>query len=428
MVTREYVLKLQFDRDQVSPDKLREDTFKVLASRLGSARIEVGTAKNGHPLLSITGPLSDINACHIEVTRVYFEKLKWHHFHLVDEAGDELRGTAYPILAAVEQEFRAFINQCLVETEGFSWWTALGEVELGRLASRDSLVHGSAHPLELLTFEELIDIVTKEVLVWSEEGPLSSRELIELIASAATLDDLKSTLSRRVQKFSFWNNVFARYFDDIKRWSEAEKELKAVIDLRNKVMHHRPIHLGDLEALQKRQSKLVTLITSAKSQLTEQEKVDIQTATKSLRQTYSALVREAVAESPEDALWRDIYGLTTAEGLKGLVKRIDAAADAGNITLKQALRLDVDVFSRMQEITKDSPSDAKQHILNGLLPKCLMDAPEADLELQLLRESLASWLDQYPESSKLMLRSEVLSALHLALGSANPRAACYTVS
>ena len=428
IMDQQFVLRIQFDREQVDCDKVEEETRKILSARLSSVRLEVGTAKNGHPLLAVLGPLEEVDACHIEISRILIDKLQWRHFRLIDDAGDELRKRAYPMLAEIEQDFRAFINQCLIETQGFSWWTSLGDVEFGKLEGKEGGSRAAQHPLELTTFDELINIVLREVSVWPEDRPLQQQDLLQLLSESATLDELRSNLRKRIEKFSFWNNVFARYFDDQQQWSEAQKELRAVIELRNRVMHHRPVHIGDLEMLRNRKNRLSAIISSAKGQLSDQERTDIQKQTSTLRQIYSAIVREAVAEDPEDALWRAIYTSNTAEGLQEVVTQIDSAADTHAITLKQALRLEVDAFSRMQDVTKDDPVEAVTHILGSLLPKCLLDEPDAAVELHLLRQCLANWLRQYREPSRTELQSKVLDTLQRLLESPDARSACYTVS
>lgn len=57
-------------------------------------------------------------------------------------------------------------------------------------------------------------------------------------------------------------------------------------------MHHRPVHLGELKALDDKKKKVNSLIASAKTHLSDEEKHDIATLKKQARDIFAQLVYE----------------------------------------------------------------------------------------------------------------------------------------
>jgi hypothetical protein len=210
-----FALKILFDREQTSREKLEQQAKEVCREYLTDIVLEVGDTIRGGLLLHIKGSLEHVDACHREITSILIGKLKRHHFRLIDEAGDEIRKQAYIILAEIEQEFRAFVNQSIVEVLGFEWWTSLGEVEIPGIdtAHKGKAEYDTLHPLELAQFDDLKKIVTTEVAQWGADRALSSADLLELLAESKSIEEVRTKLERKRERFSFWDNVFARYFE-----------------------------------------------------------------------------------------------------------------------------------------------------------------------------------------------------------------------
>ena len=62
-----------------------------------------------------------------------------------------------------------------------------------------------------------------------------------------------------------------------KQWDDLKKELENfVINVRNKVMHHRPIRFYEIKTLEKVQQKFIIVFDSAKNELSEQQRSEAQ--------------------------------------------------------------------------------------------------------------------------------------------------------
>jgi len=179
---------------------------------------------------------------------------------------------------------RAFINRAMIEVNGFDWWDSMTpfltdqgvrdgvqKVEK-RMRKASSVLH---HQLELTLFEDLIRIMTGSIQYWSPGKPVSVDDLLEILTDCSSLEDLQKKLAEKTRKVSLWDEVFARYFYDVDKWKELTKTFTSfVIDVRNKVMHHRPMHLWELRKLQETKQSLDTLLASAVAELSEQGRAE----------------------------------------------------------------------------------------------------------------------------------------------------------
>ncbi len=429
-----FALKILFDREQTSREKLEQQARKVCREYLTDIILEVGnTTIRGDLLLHITGSLEHVDACHREITSILIGKLKRHHFRLIDEAGDEIRKQAYTILAEIEQEFRAFVNQSIVEVLGFEWWTSLGEVEIPGIDTADkrkAKLYETHHPLELAQFDDLKKIVTTEVAEWGANRALSSADLLELLVESKTVEEVRTKLERKRGGFSFWDNVFARYFEDSQKWSDLKKELDWIISMRHKVMHHRPVHYGELKRLQKKKDELGTLLAS-KSPLSKQERMEIQRSARNLREVYAIMIQSTAEEKAYDRLLHTFYESSDVEYVTRSLKEVDTLEEAGDLSFKEAYELRLHAFRKLQELTEKDSTRAEPLILQYLLPHTLTihpDVSDVSIELYQLRERLADWLNQYPAVVRQDLRNKVLDGLYPHLQSSDPLAACWLVS
>jgi len=277
--TISYSLEFLIDETQVNSDDLKKTVASVLSKHVLSVDWQVIQTPSQHFKLSIKGSLKDVDTCHDRINKKFVNR--YSCIRLRDEAGNEIRHQAYPILAHIEQQLRTFINRAMIEVNGFDWWNSMTafltdrgirdkvEKRMGKPSS------GLHHPLELTLFEELIRIVTGSIQYWSTGKPLSAGDLLEILSDCSSLEDVQKKLAEKTRKVSLWDEVFARYFDDVDKWKALTKIFTDfVIDVRNRVMHHRPMHLWELRKLQKTKQSIDTLLASAVGELSEQGRAE----------------------------------------------------------------------------------------------------------------------------------------------------------
>ena len=282
-----YTLKLLFDNSQVSLEELKQKTEEVLQKFLPND-INLSVEANSTSLeLIIKGELEIIDDCHDEINKRLIGESQLRCKRLLDEVGDEIRQQAYPILSVIEQRFRVFVSQALIEVSGFDWWDTTAPA---KLQSKVQPIHKKHQedgipldPLECTQFDDLIELITAETSEWSESRGLTVSDLAELLLDCESLEEVRAKLINKTKKNVFWD-VFAQYFEDKKQWEKIKKSISYVINERHKVMHHRPIRFGVLKALQAKKEEVFVLLDGAKPELSEAErseaKQDIQEACK----------------------------------------------------------------------------------------------------------------------------------------------------
>lgn len=299
-----YALQFLFDASQITPDQLDERARALLRKHLPKIDLHVKSIKPGGVELSITGSLKDVDACHGKVNEELFERHSC--VRVLDEAGDQIRQRAYPILAQIEQGLRTFLNRAMAEVIGFDWWDSMSPPDLRtsvelieRKAGKVSAIH---HPLDLTYFEQLVDMVTASVQEWDADRALSAADLADLLCDSDSMDEVQEKLAGKTRKISLWDEVFARYFDQQGEWSDLAKQLHdSVIPARNKVMHHRPIRLYELQHLSEIHATVRTLLSSAKPELPQEERaearqvsMDFIDVTREQAQSWATLQRAAL--------------------------------------------------------------------------------------------------------------------------------------
>jgi DNA-binding phage protein len=326
---KHYHLEILFDGTQITLEELKKKASQALQEYLSDIELKVDSTNSAALNLAIKGTLEVVNACHKKINEILIEQSHLRAMRLLDEAGDEIRQRAYPILAEIEQRFRLFVSQALIEVCGFYWWNNLAPANI-----RDNVrkVQNESDGtfldfLECTQFNDLIEIITQEVSEWTETKRLSVTDIQELRSNCKSLADFDNKLEEKTKKFSFWNNVFSRYFQDRRQWEQIKKSIKdIVITERHKVMHHRPISLSAITDLLNKKREIFTLLDSAKAKLSEQECIevrqDIEDNIEDIRDTISAQMR---------ALWQDL-GLPksyselqaqTQANIKSLVRDLD---------------------------------------------------------------------------------------------------------
>jgi hypothetical protein len=206
----------------------------------------------------------------------YKEDLKFYRY--TDEAGDEIRYRVYPILADIEQRFRAFINKALAEILGFDWWVHSVPEKINKVTSdrysnsrKDQI---APHYLECTLFDDLIKLITINYCEFQDNLSFTNKEFDQLLQDCYSFDDLKLKWNQRKKILSYWE-IFSKYFNDRKQWDDLKKELENfVINVRNKAMHHRPIRLCVIKKLDEIKEELIKVFDSAKSELSEEEIIE----------------------------------------------------------------------------------------------------------------------------------------------------------
>jgi len=274
---KRYSLKLLFDNTQISKEELEQKVKDVLQEFLTNIHLSVEAMYSTSLQLTLEGELEIIDTCHDKVNKVLITPSQLKTKRLLDEVGDEIRQQAYPILSAIEQRFRVFVSQALTEGSGFDWWHTTAPADLRSKVQPIQEKHQEdgtpLDPLECTQFDDLIKIITAETSEWSESKPLSVSDLLELFSDCESVTEVKNNLIEKTTKFAFWD-VFARYFQDKKEWDKLKKSINFVINERHKVMHHRPIRLGVINALLTKKEEIFALLDAAKPELSEKERIE----------------------------------------------------------------------------------------------------------------------------------------------------------
>ncbi len=328
-----YLLEFLIDGTSSNRDAIKKAVAKALSSKyVSSVDWSVTQTPFPHFMLSIRGSLKDLDTCHNRINKKFVNH--YSCIRLRDDAGEEIRQQAYPILAHIEQQLRAFINRAMIEVKGFNWWDSLApfftkqivpdkvkyiEKQIGKTKASHH------HAVELMYFTDLLYIVTASTQYWPAGKPLSADDLLKILSDCSSLDDLRGKLAEKTRKISIWNEVFARYFDDINKWVDTAKTLTDfVIDVRNKVMHHRPMHLWELQKLQETGQSLDTLLASAATKLSEEERAQALRVSEdwlsALTSTLGELVRPSLKFSDAiGSFWKKQEELSRALGEPGNV-------------------------------------------------------------------------------------------------------------
>jgi hypothetical protein len=284
-------------------DSFKEQLQEELRNILDDAKVTVKDHSSEHAFfVSISGTLETIDKCYENLVE-FLKTKELEVIYLKDEAGDEIRSLAYPILARIEQSLRSFINNALIDVYGFKWWANLPS-SIGKENERNIL-----QPLENSYFEDLITIITYECSEWPEDKGITVTDFCELLSSCNSIEDIQAKVEGKIRKISLWDSVFSKYFEgNAKTWRRVSKILKgkgSVISIRNEVMHHRRgqnLRLSVIKRLEETQKELESIFKLAKDKLSEEERVEaqekIQTVTLRVKRNYElADIAAAVSNS-----------------------------------------------------------------------------------------------------------------------------------
>ena len=313
-----YTLEFLFDGSQIDKDDLWTRIHREFKLQRDSP-IQVELEEIPSPgetrclKLSIQGSLKDVDRCHLLLRRREVVDRRYCIL-LRDEAGDEIRQQAYPVLAQIEQHLRTFINRAMTEIVGFDWWETMVprgvRKRVGEVQDKPQTKERSDHPLALTYLYDLMTFVTGSIRRWSEDRAIFPADLADLLSECSSIDELREKLTEKTRSVSLWDEVFARYYPDEQQkqqWSELKKTIaETVVPIRDRVMHHRPVFHWELEELERVREDVRELIDSAVEELPEDERVRARqvseewglTFVKNLMQQ-EELIREIVRPSVE---------------------------------------------------------------------------------------------------------------------------------
>ena len=273
-----------FDDQPISLEDLTGKVELALTNYLENIKLDITTAKDKDKVLyhriSIEGCLQNVDECHYRLQEAnILRKEPLNFYRYIDEAGEQIRYLAYPILAEIEQKIRGFISRAIVDIWGFNWWNSHPPEKIAQkteeIYARNNK-HFLLHPLECTTFESLIAIVMAKLPNWQNDQTLTVNDLSKLLEECSSVEDIKNCLQEKTKKHSYWDNVFSQYFEDVEKWNKLEKDLKGlIIEQRNTVMHHRPMRFSMIHVLSKKRDEIIKLIDSAKPELPDEQRIEV---------------------------------------------------------------------------------------------------------------------------------------------------------
>ena len=273
-----YSLRFLVDSSKISKDELVQKVEDILAKHLSQIDLKVSKIDSKRLELFINGSLEDIDACHQKLNKSeeYDNEIS---IRLRDDAGEKIRRDAYPILAQIELQLRKFINCAMNEVIGFDWWDSMAPLNVKKrvmdIEERNKKASKFHDKIEFTEFDHLIDIVIHSFQAWSEDRKISVNDLNDLISDCGSFEEIKCKFDNKLNKISLWDDVFSKYFNDINDWNNLKSLLLMDgIPLRNKVMHHRPIYLFELEKLDELKKQVDAVLSSAKVELEDKNRIE----------------------------------------------------------------------------------------------------------------------------------------------------------
>lgn len=222
--------------------------------------------------------MEDIDACHQKLNKSeeYDNEIS---IRLSDDAGEKIRRDAYPIVAQIELQLRKFINCAMNEVIGFDWWDSMAPQNVKKrvmdIEERNKKAPKFHDKIEFTEFNHLIEIVIHSFQEWSEDRQISVNDLNDIISDCGSFEEIKCKFDNKLNKISLWDDVFSKYFNNIDDWNNLKSLLLNYgIPLRNKVMHHRPIYLFELEKLEELKKQVDAVLSSAKVELEDMNRIE----------------------------------------------------------------------------------------------------------------------------------------------------------
>ena len=349
-----YSLRFLVDSSKISKDELVQKVESILAKHLSQIDLKVSKIDSKRLELFINGSLNDIDACHQKLNKSeeYDNEIS---IRLRDDAGEKIRRDAYPIVAQIELQLRKFINCAMNEVIGFDWWDSMAPQNVKKrvmdIEERNKKALNFHDKIEFTEFDHLIEIVIHSFQAWSEDRQISVSDLNDIISDCGSFEDVKCEFDNKLNKISLWDDVFSKYFNNINDWDNLKLLLsRDGIPLRNKVMHHRPIYLFELEKLKELKKQVDTVLSSAKVELEDKNRIEANQIGNSIFDIIKAQQGFASTLKPIIKAQQDL-----ASTMEPIIK---AKQDFAS-TLEPIIKAQRDLASTMELITKNQQKQTK---------------------------------------------------------------------
>ncbi|MCK4393358.1 hypothetical protein KAX17_10680 [Candidatus Bipolaricaulota bacterium] len=263
---------------------LKTTIKKPLSKYVSRCSIDVKKTAKNWCLCHISGSLDDVDACHMLFNKDCLPDL--HVIRTLDEAGDNIRSRAYPILSRAEQQLRAFINRVMTDVAGDDWWNSWSPPGVDEKAVMRKATGANDHQIELVDFTDLLTLMTAQIQDWPDDYKLSAKDIADIIGGNADFEMFKAQLSKRLMKRSAWDDIFLPYITDSASWEEMKDELVSIIiPIRHRVMHHRPTHLYHLEKVKGHSRRLRKHLEHSRRTIDEKQRRELQELSHEMTQT-----------------------------------------------------------------------------------------------------------------------------------------------
>lgn len=295
-ISKEYCLEFLIKGKDLDEGKLRSNVqaieeevqIKVKGKwqehedEFGCIEFKKKSDKSNSFSLIVKGRYFYVDECHKHISKKLFKDVNF--VRLKDELGKEIREKAFPILASIEQDIRSFVHRALTEI-GYELEDLLFPVD-PRSQSKVKQVNKRRDDekdaititfLEATTFEELLFILSLDN---SQLGkPFYKEDIDAIIKESQTLEDFKKILEERTNTFTLADILFDHYTELGKKeknlFDSNNDEIKRIIQIRNSVMHHRPIRYKQLEFTIDFKEKLDQFLSSVDFDISDEEVTEL---------------------------------------------------------------------------------------------------------------------------------------------------------
>lgn len=212
--------------------------------------------------LSVLGELLSIN-CYYE----YLNKTELQNSNkfvrLRDDLGEEIRVKSFPILANIEQSLRSFIGEKLFGIDVILE-ELIPEEELNKKSlNKNSPDLSNCCFFEKTTLEQMLDLITKPFSQWDNKDVIE--EIKKVISESITINEVANSVNENTEKYTVLSVIFDAYLqlsvEEIKSKEKTFSEsIKRIVNIRNAVMHHRPLKIEQFEHLKKSENEILKLL------------------------------------------------------------------------------------------------------------------------------------------------------------------------
>ncbi len=260
MQDKEYILEFLVLEDGKEKSEIEEQINSCLGKNSRRVDFEIFDLGESHFKLRFKGKCLVIGRVNDEIRKSFIKLVP-----LKDELGDEIREQAFPILSRIEQVLRGFIGSCMLDYTGFDW------EEHGNLELVEGQKKVPLHPLERTHFGDLIGLLNSKYTLKKVNQPLTYGDVAALCSECQTFDEFKELVAEQTKEVHLWDEVFSNFVEDKTEWEKLGGLLKRVINIRNAVMHHKPVKMSYLDELREVDALLQCITNKPKTNPSEAE-------------------------------------------------------------------------------------------------------------------------------------------------------------